>query len=77
MGGGCFFVKTWTFPQRRMHYVQYEYFLFYILLIWGLRTHPTHPPPAYGPESVIQTCSSSLAVNSAILKLSPMFLLYN
>ena len=28
--------------------VQYQYFLFYILLIWGVRTHPTHPP-AYGP----------------------------
>jgi len=44
-----FFVKKRTFPQRRVHYVQYQYFLFYILLIWGVRTHPTHPP-AYGPE---------------------------
>ena len=41
--GGCFFVKKvekWkmgTFPQRRVHYVQYQYFLFYILLIWGCR----------------------------------------
>ena len=25
-----------------------ELFLFYILLIWGVRTHPTHPP-VYGP----------------------------
>jgi len=41
-GGGCFFVKKWTFPQRRVHYVQYQYFLFYILLIWGC------VPPAYG-----------------------------
>ena len=33
MGGvSC---KKWTFPQRRVHYVQYQYFLFYILLIWG------------------------------------------
>jgi len=39
------FCKKWTFPQRRVHYVQYHYFLFYILLIWGLRAHPTHPPP--------------------------------
>jgi len=41
--GGCFFVKLkWTFPQRRMHYVQYHYFLnfTFILLIWGVRTHP-------------------------------------
>ena len=34
MKWGCFFVKKWTFPQRRVHYVQYQY-LFYILLIWG------------------------------------------
>jgi len=25
-----------------VHYVQYQYFLFFILLIWGVRTHPTH-----------------------------------
>jgi len=42
------FCKKWTFPQRRVHYVQYQYFLFYILLIWGVRMHPAHPP-AYGP----------------------------
>jgi len=30
-----FFCKKWTFPQRRVHYVQYQYFLFYTLLIWG------------------------------------------
>ena len=35
--GGVFFVKKWTFPQRRVHYEQYQYYLFYILLIWGLR----------------------------------------
>jgi len=34
--GGCF-VKKWTFLQRRVQY------LFCILLIWGVRTHPTHP----------------------------------
>jgi len=43
MGGGGFFckkveklvfiVKKGTFPQRRVHYVQYQYILFYILLI--------------------------------------------
>jgi len=41
---GVFYVKKWTFSQRRVHYVQYQYFVFYILLIWGVRTHPTHPP---------------------------------
>jgi len=32
--GGCF-EKKWTFSQRMVHYVHYQYFLFYILLIWG------------------------------------------
>jgi len=27
-----------------VHYAQYQYFLFYILLIWGVHTHPTNPP---------------------------------
>ena len=31
-----------------MHYVQYQYFLFYILLIWGGAYAP-NAPPAYGP----------------------------
>ena len=33
---GFFVTKKWTFPQCRVHYVQYQYFLFYILLIWGV-----------------------------------------
>jgi len=41
---GCFFVKSGPFSQRRVHYVQYQYFLFYILLIWGMRTHHNAPP---------------------------------
>jgi len=43
--GGCFFKKKLTISQCRVHYVQYQYFLFYILLIWGVRTHPMHPLP--------------------------------
>jgi len=44
--GGCFCKKMWTVPQRRVHYVQYQYFLFYILLICGgMSMHPTHPLP--------------------------------
>jgi len=41
--GGAFYVKKWTFPQRRVHYVQYQYSLFYILLIWrgGVRAQRT------------------------------------
>jgi len=42
--GGVFCKKKLTFSQCRVHYVQYQYFLFYILLIWGVRTHPVHPP---------------------------------
>jgi len=38
-GGVC--KKKWTLPQRRVHYVQCQYFLFYILLIWGVRTQRT------------------------------------
>jgi len=59
MKWGCFLVKKvenggvsvkkWKFPQRRVHYVQYQYFLFYILLIWGcVRTQRILP--AYGPD---------------------------
>jgi len=39
------FCKQWTFP-RRVHCAQYQYFLFYILLIWGggcIRTQRTPP----------------------------------
>ena len=46
---GCF-VKKLTFPQRRVHYVQYQYFLFYIILIWG--AYAPNAPPAYGPVMV-------------------------
>jgi len=46
---GVFFVKTWTFPQRMVHYVQYQYFLVYILFIWGAYASNA-PPLAYGPE---------------------------
>jgi len=52
--GGCYvrkwkmgvFCKKWTFPQRRVHYVQYQYFLFYFS--GGVYT-PNAPPSAYGP----------------------------
>jgi len=43
--GGCFFVNKWTFPQRRVHYAQYQYFLFYILLIWGGTVRTKRSPP--------------------------------
>ena len=50
--GGGFYCKKWTFPQRRVHYVQYQYFLFYILLVWGcVRTQRTPPPTGLPPSS--------------------------
>jgi len=42
--GGVFFVKKWTFSQHRVRYVQYRYFLFYILLIWGAAYAPNARP---------------------------------
>jgi len=51
---GCF-VKKWTFPRRRVHYVQYQYFLFCILFIWGcVRTQRT--PLAYRPARLAYCC---------------------
>jgi len=41
---GGVFCKKWTFLQRRVHYVQYQYFLFYILLIWGQRVRTERIP---------------------------------
>jgi len=42
--GGVFFVKkSGPFPHK-MKRNWWTYFLLYILLIWGVRTHPTHPP---------------------------------
>jgi len=45
--GGVFCRKV-DLPQRRVHYVQCQYFLFYILLVWGGAYAP-NAPPAYGP----------------------------
>jgi len=46
---GVFCKKKWTFPPCRGHYVQYQYFFILHCAYLGVRTHPTHPPPAYGP----------------------------
>jgi len=43
------FCKKWTFPQRRVHYVHYQYFFIFHFTYLGVCTHLTHPP-AYGPE---------------------------
>ena len=49
------FCKQWTFP-RRVHYAQYQYFLFYILLILGGGAYAPNAPPAYGP-GLVQLCA--------------------
>jgi len=49
--GGVFLQKKWTFPQRRVHYVQYQYFILHFTYL-GVRTHPTHP---YG----LGTCANA------------------
>jgi len=53
---GCFFVKKWTLPQRRVHYVQYQYFLFYIrpILIWRGCVRTQRTPRL--PTGLIMTC---------------------
>jgi len=44
MKWGCF-VKKWTFPRRRVHYVQCQYFYFTFYLFGGcVRTQRTPPP---------------------------------
>jgi len=53
--GGVFFAKKWkmwgckkwTFPQSRVHYVQYQYFYFTFYLFGG--AYAPNAPPAYGP----------------------------
>ena len=55
--GGVFFVKKRTFPQRRVHYAQYQYFLFYILLIsGGGGAYAPNAPPTYGPVLRTEFC---------------------
>jgi len=42
------FVKKWTFPQRRVHYVQYQYFFILHFTYLGggcVRTQRTPPLP--------------------------------
>ena len=54
---GCFFVKKWTFPQRRVHYVQYQYFYLHFTYL-GVRTHPrTH---------CLWACNQQMSHNSCV-----------
>ena len=42
---GVFFVKKVDLSSTQGALCTVSVFLFYILLIWGVHTHPTHPPP--------------------------------
>jgi len=39
---GCF-VKKWTFPKRRVHYVKYQYFFILHFTYLGVRKPPLRP----------------------------------
>jgi len=70
---GCFSVKKWTFPQCRVHYVHYQYFLFYILLIWrGVRTHPTYPSCLWAWKASLHQRASQAPTKPFILYFSLM-----
>ena len=70
MGWWCFFGKKkengGVFSKKSGHFLNagcimysISIFLFYILLIWVVHTHPTHPPPAYGPDIIAVEMASS------------------
>jgi len=71
--GGCF-VKKWTFSQRRVHYVQYQYFLFYILLILGSAYAPNAYEPAFYTFSQRKTARLLKAGLRAICSASVSYL---
>ena len=54
---GVFCKKKWALPQRRVHYVQYQYFLFY--LFGGCVCTTLIRTPAYGPAKVMLITSYS------------------
>jgi len=42
---GVFRVKKWTFPQRRVHYVQYQYFFYFTFYLFGGGAYAPNAPP--------------------------------
>jgi len=41
-------VKKWTFPQCRVHYVQYQFFILHYTYLGGGCVHTQRTPTAYG-----------------------------
>jgi len=51
---GCFFCKKkWTFPQRRMHYVQYQYFFILHFTYFGDAYAPNTPHPLPADDKLV------------------------
>ena len=74
--GWVFFRKKWTFPQRRVHYVQYQYFLFYILLIRGEggAYAPNAPPSCVvrrAAAAAVLRCPATSAIDRYLLPAGP------
>jgi len=80
--GGCFFVKKvekgwgvfckkWTFPQRRVHYVQYQYFYFtFYLFVRCVRTQRTPCLRAWRQTTVTPQHSAFLAGQEQVYTVS-------
>jgi len=52
-----FFVKKWTFPQRRVHCVQYQYFTYL-----GMHSHPLPP----GLAALLNELTYCIVVSSTV-----------
>jgi len=50
---GVFFVKKWTFPQRMMHYVQYQYFFILHFTYFGDAYTPNTPHPLPADDKLV------------------------
>ena len=51
--GGVFFVKKWTFPRRRVHYVQYQYFFILHCTYLGEGCVHTQRTPSPCPQACV------------------------
>jgi len=62
---GVFFVKKWTFPQRRVHYIQYQYFfILHFTYFEGRGAYAPDAPAAYGPVALITSRTSRTTIGA-------------
>jgi len=60
------FCKKWTFPQHRVHYVQYQYFFILHFNYWGgVLTHPRTP--------CLGACIVTISLSSPFLTYEHLF----